>query len=76
MIRYDEHAEFQLERRGIAKAWVEETIRVHDATETKGNWISYLKCTPERHFMLRVVVPVLDPEYVVTAYFDRTKPCV
>jgi hypothetical protein len=27
MIRYDEHAEFQLERRGIAKDWVEQTIR-------------------------------------------------
>jgi hypothetical protein len=26
MIRYDEHAEFQIERRGIAKAWIEETI--------------------------------------------------
>jgi hypothetical protein len=27
MIRYDEHAEFQMERRGIAKVWVEQTIR-------------------------------------------------
>jgi hypothetical protein len=26
MIRYDEHAEFQLERRRIAKEWVEQTL--------------------------------------------------
>jgi len=25
--------------------------------------------------MLRVVTARDDPEYVVTAYFDRTKPC-
>jgi hypothetical protein len=27
MIRYDEHAEFQIERRGIAKSWVEASRR-------------------------------------------------
>jgi Domain of unknown function (DUF4258) len=36
MVRYDEHAEFQIERRGIAKAWIEETILHPDQTETKG----------------------------------------
>jgi hypothetical protein len=36
MIRYDEHADFQLERRGIAKDWVEQTIRAPEVTETKG----------------------------------------
>jgi hypothetical protein len=36
MIRYDEHAEFQLERRGIAKDWVEQTIREPQATEARG----------------------------------------
>ena len=75
MIRYDEHAEFQLERRGIEKASVEETIRNPDATETGGSRLSYLKCLPGRHVMLRVVVPINDPEFVITAYFDRTKPC-
>jgi hypothetical protein len=35
MIRYDEHAEFQIERRGIAKSWVEDTILNPDTTETK-----------------------------------------
>jgi hypothetical protein len=75
MIRYDEHAEFQLGRRGIIKAWVEEAIRTPDATETKGSRVSYLKRLPGRHFMLRVVAPARDPDYVVTAYFDRTKPC-
>ncbi len=33
MVRYDEHAEFQIERRGIDKAWIEETIRNSDETE-------------------------------------------
>jgi Domain of unknown function (DUF4258) len=76
VIRYDEHAEFQLERRGIDKAWVEETIRNPDLTETKGGRLSRLKCLRGRHVMLRVVTPASDPDYVITAYFDRTKPCV
>jgi hypothetical protein len=46
MIRYDEHAEFQIGRRSIEKSW-----------------------------MLRVLTPLNDPEYVISAYFDRTKPC-
>jgi hypothetical protein len=75
MIRYDEHAEFQLERRGITKASVEEAIHSPDATETKGDRVSYLKRLPGRHFMWRVVAPTRDPDYVVTAYFDRTRPC-
>ena len=75
MIRYDEHAEFQLERRGISKVWVEETIADPHETETTGNRRSFLKCLPGRHVMLRVVTARTDPEYVITAYFDRTKPC-
>ncbi len=75
MIRYDEHAEFQIERRGIAKAWIEDTMFKPDATETKGNRRSYLKCLPGRNVMLRVVTSVHDPDYVITAYFDRTKLC-
>jgi len=43
MIRYDEHAEFQIQRRGIAKAWVEDTILIPDETETKGSRRSFLK---------------------------------
>jgi hypothetical protein len=70
VIRYDEHAEFQIKRRGIAKESVEETLRNPDETETKGNRRSFLKRLPGRHVMARA-----DPEYVVTAYFDRTKPC-
>ena len=75
MIRYGEHAEFQIERRGIARAWVEATIRNPDAVEVKGDRQSFFKCLPARHVMLRVVTPARDPEYVITAYFDRTKPC-
>jgi hypothetical protein len=75
MIRYDEHAEFQIGRRGIAKAWIEEAILNPDETETKGGRRSFLKRLPGRHVMLRVVTAREDPEYVVTAYFDRTKPC-
>ena len=76
MIRYDEHAEFQLKRRSISKAWVEETILSPDLTEKRDNRMSFLKCLPGRQVMLRVVTPLHDPEYVITAYFDRTKPCV
>jgi hypothetical protein len=36
MIRYDEHAEFQIERRGMTKSWVEDTILDPDQMETKG----------------------------------------
>jgi hypothetical protein len=75
MIRYDEHAEFQIERRNIAKAWVEDAIRNPDEMEAKGSRISYLKRLPGRRVMLRVVTTRDDPEYVITAYFDRTKPC-
>jgi hypothetical protein len=75
MIRYDEHAEFQIKRRGITKAWIEETILNPDETETKATRRSFLKRLPGRHVMLRVVTALDDPEYVVTAYFDRTKPC-
>jgi uncharacterized protein DUF4258 len=75
VIRYDEHAEFQIERRGIAKEWVEETILSPDETETTGNRRSFLKCVAGRHVMLRVVTARLDSEYVFTAYFDRKKPC-
>ena len=75
MIRYDDHAEFQIERRSITKAWIEDTILNPDETVTKGNRRSFLKCLPGRHVMLRVVTAWHDPEYVITAYFDRTKPC-
>ncbi len=75
MIRYDEHAEFQLERREISKDLVEDALRHPDATETRGKRQSFLRRVSGRRFMLRVVTPLHDPEYVITAYFDRTKPC-
>ena len=75
VIRYDEHAEFQLERRRIAKEWVEDAILNPDETEARGTRRSFLKRLPGRHVMLRVVTARSDPEYVITAYFDRTKPC-
>ncbi|HXW41471.1 MAG TPA: DUF4258 domain-containing protein [Xanthobacteraceae bacterium] len=75
MIRYDEHAEFQIARRGIPKEWVEEVLRHSDETETWAGRQSFLKRLPGRHVMLWVVTARNDPEYVITAYFDRTKPC-
>ena len=75
MIRYDEHAEFQIARRGIDKAWIEDTVRNPDAVETRGSRRSYFKCLPGRHMMLRVVTAETDAEYVITAYFDRKRPC-
>ena len=76
MICYDVHAEFQLTRRGIDKAWVERVLSTPHEREYRGNKISLLACFPERGKMLRVVVRLNDPEYVITAYFDRRKPCV
>ena len=70
MIRYDDHALFQLERRKISYAWVEETLSHPDATETKGLRRSFLKCLPGRR-----VTPLHDSAHVITAYFDRTRPC-
>jgi len=75
MIRYDEHAEFQIARRGIDKAWIEATMRNPDAEETRGGRRSFLKCLAGRRSMLRVVTPLGDSEYVITAYFDRARPC-
>lgn len=75
MIRYDEHAEFQIARRGITKEWVEEAIARPDETETKSGRRCFLKRLPGRHVMLRVVTARNNPEYVITAHFDRTKPC-
>jgi hypothetical protein len=75
MIRYDEHADFQIARRDILKTWVELTLREPDLVEEKGSRRSFFKCLPGRRIMLRVVTPIADPEYVVTAYFDRKKPC-
>jgi hypothetical protein len=75
VIRYDERAEFQLARRGIDKEWIEATLLGPDETDTKGNRRSFLKCLPGRHVMLRVVTARHDPEYVITVYFDRTRPC-
>jgi Domain of unknown function (DUF4258) len=56
MIRFDPHAEFQIERRGISRSWIDETLRSWDETETRGGKRSFLKCYPERGKKLRVVV--------------------
>jgi hypothetical protein len=74
-IRYDEHAEFQIARRDIAKAWIEQTLASPDAIETASGRTSFMKCFPGRHVMLRVVTPDRDTGFVITAYFDRTRPC-
>jgi hypothetical protein len=75
VIRYDEHAEFQIARRGITKEWIEQTLLHPDETEIWAGRQSFLKRLPGRRVMLRVVTARDDPEYVITAYFDRTKPC-
>ena len=75
MIRYDEHAEFQIARRDILKTWIEQTLREPDVVEERGARRSFFKRLAGRRIMLRVVTPAGDPEYVVTAYFDRKKPC-
>ena len=75
MIQYDPHALFQMARRGILKEWVEAAIQAPEEQETRGDKRSFLKCHADRGKMLRVVARLNDPEYVITAYFDRRKPC-
>ena len=48
-IRYDVHAEFQIARRDIAKAWIEETLASPDTVETVNGRTSFMKCFPGRH---------------------------
>lgn len=43
-IRYDEHAEFQIARRDIAKALIEETLASPDAIESVNGRTSFMKC--------------------------------
>ncbi len=62
MIRYDEHAEFQIARRNIEKGWVEAVLRNPDTVEEGETPQSFFKCLPGRHVMLRVVTPLTDPE--------------
>jgi hypothetical protein len=44
--RYDEHAEFQIARRDIAKAWIEKTLASPDTVETANGRTSFMKCFP------------------------------
>ncbi|MBF0160007.1 MAG: DUF4258 domain-containing protein [Magnetococcales bacterium] len=74
-LTYDPHAEFQLVRRGIEKAWVKQVLSEPHEVEQRGDKLSFLACFPERGKMLRVVVRLHDQKYVITAYFDRRKPC-
>ncbi len=75
MARYDPHALFQMVRRGIQREWVEAALRFPDEQEVRDNKRSFLKCHPEHGKKLRVVTRIDDPQYGVTAYFDRRKPC-
>lgn len=43
MIRYDDHAEFQIARRGIDKAWIEDVVINPDQTESSGGRQSFLR---------------------------------
>jgi hypothetical protein len=74
MIRYDGHAEFQIARRNIEKTWIGFTLQAPDTVGERPD-ATTLSQVSGRHVMLRVVAPLSDPEYVITAYFDRTKPC-
>jgi hypothetical protein len=65
----------KIERRGISKQWIEETLENPDEIETQGRRRSFLKRLPRRQVMPCVVTPLHEPDYVITAYFDRTKPC-
>jgi hypothetical protein len=73
--RYDPHAIFQMERRMISAAWVEVALREPDGTESHGDKRSFFKRIPGRNEMLRVVTRIREPDYVITVYFDRRKPC-
>ncbi|MBI5528360.1 MAG: DUF4258 domain-containing protein [Deltaproteobacteria bacterium] len=74
MVCFDQHALFQMERRGILSEWVERAPRVPDETEIRGDKRSFLVRLEGHTEMLRVVTRIDDPEYVITTYFDRRKP--
>jgi glutamine synthetase len=74
-VRYDPHATFQIERRKISEAWVEAALREPDETESHDDKLSFLKRILGRAEMLRVVTRAHEPDYVITAYFDRRRPC-
>ncbi|MGB9428561.1 MAG: DUF4258 domain-containing protein [Gammaproteobacteria bacterium] len=75
MIRYDPHALFQMTRRGIQTEWVEAAVLAPEEQETRDDKRSFFKCHRDRGKMLRVVTRLDDPEYVITVYFDRRRPC-
>ena len=74
--RYDPHALFQIERRKISAEWIELALREPDETEERDDKISFLKRVSGHAEMLRVVARAGEPDYVITAYFDRRRPCV
>lgn len=73
--RYGSHARFQIERRKIPTVWIELALREPDERESRGDKLSFLKRLPGRAEMLRVVTRADEPGYVITAYFDRRRPC-
>nr|VFK49461.1 MAG: protein of unknown function (DUF4258) [Candidatus Kentron sp. TC] len=75
MTRYHPHALFQMQRRGITQQQVEMALTRHDETESRDDKRSFLRCFPEKGKKLRVVTRLDDIHYVITAYFDRRKPC-
>jgi hypothetical protein len=52
-----------------------ETLASPDNIETVNGRTSFMKCFLGRHVMLRVVTPERDTGFVITAYFDMTRPC-
>ena len=75
-IYYDPHAAFQIARRSIPAEWIEQTLFQPDAREDRMDGkTSFLKCFPEKGKMLRVVTRQDDHRYIITAYFDRRRPC-
>ncbi|MHB8255579.1 MAG: DUF4258 domain-containing protein [Acidiferrobacter sp.] len=74
-LTFAEHAAFQVQRRAIKIEWIEAAILTPDGTETRDGKTSFLKCHTERGKMLRVVTRENDHCHVITAYFDRRRPC-
>ena len=68
------HARTMMHERGIMEDWVKSTVLDPDMTEQReDDEVHYLKKIPQkRGKFLRVIVnPSVNPERVITVFFDR-----
>jgi hypothetical protein len=70
------HAQFQIQLRNIQESWIESTLNIPDQTillaDEHGNTHYLKKITEFGDRFLRIVVnPQVEPNRIVTLFFDR-----